>query len=61
MFLHLFRQRSTTLTLKAVIGLLRPVFSEDGTNSRVFENVTYAAFMRYLRVVASKYFVKVVR
>ncbi|XP_071147376.1 uncharacterized protein [Mytilus edulis] len=51
MFLHLFRQRSTTLTLKAVIGLLRPVFC--CTNSRVFENVTYAAFMRYLRVVAS--------
>lgn len=53
MFRHLFIPKSSTLTLKAVIGLLRPVFSEDGSNNRQFENACYAAFMRYLRAVAS--------
>ncbi|CAC5404070.1 unnamed protein product [Mytilus coruscus] len=53
--LGLVRTKKHYTHTKTVIGLLRPVFSEDGTNSRVFENATYAAFMRYLRVVASKY------
>ncbi|CAC5359836.1 unnamed protein product [Mytilus coruscus] len=51
--LGLVRTKKHYTHTKTVIGLLRPVFSEDGTNSRVFENATYAAFMRYLRVVAS--------
>lgn len=54
-FLHLFRPSQTTLTLKAVIQILKPVFSEEGSNSRQLENSVYSAYLKYLRAVASKY------
>lgn len=34
--------------------LLKPQFSEDGSNSKEMEKKVYAAFLRYLREVASK-------
>lgn len=54
-FVHLFRPSQTTLTLKAVIQILKPVFSEEGSNSRQLENSVYSAYLKYLRAVASKY------
>jgi len=35
-------------------SLLKPQFSETGSNNRQYEQVVYAAFTRYLREVASK-------
>uniref|UniRef100_A0A8W8I3L1 HECT domain-containing protein n=1 Tax=Magallana gigas TaxID=29159 RepID=A0A8W8I3L1_MAGGI len=52
-FVHLFRPSHTTLTLKAVIQILKPVFSEEGSNSRQLENSVYSAYLKYLRAVAS--------
>uniref|UniRef100_A0A8W8J7A0 HECT domain-containing protein n=1 Tax=Magallana gigas TaxID=29159 RepID=A0A8W8J7A0_MAGGI len=52
-FVHLFRPSQTTLTLKAVIQILKPVFSEEGSNSRQLENSVYSAYLKYLRAVAS--------
>lgn len=40
--------------LKALIQILKPKFSEEGSNSRV-ENSVYSAYLKYLRAVASKY------
>ena len=55
MFLHLLRPGpSQPLTVKNVTNLLKPEFSEEGSNSRTFENVVYAKFMKYLREAASK-------
>ncbi|XP_061171879.1 uncharacterized protein LOC133181380 [Saccostrea echinata] len=53
MFVHLLRPSKTCLTLKAVTQLLKPQFSEDGSNDRKYENYVYAAFLRYLRAAAS--------
>ena len=52
---HLFRPTQTTLTLKALIQILKPKFSEEGSNSRRLENSVYSAYLKYLRAVASKY------
>jgi len=37
-----------------VTNLLKPEFSEEGSNSRTFENAVYAKFMKYPREAASK-------
>ena len=42
------------MTLKQVTTLLKPKFSEEGTNDRQFEGAVYGAFVKYLREVASK-------
>ena len=53
-FLNLFRPASTCiLTHKKLINLLKPSFSEEGSNSHQYENTTYRAFSNYVRVVAS--------
>ena len=55
MFLYLLRHsQAETLTVKKVTHLLKPEFSEEGTNSRKFENAVYSQFLKYLREVASK-------
>lgn len=55
MFLYLLRpSQAETLTVKKVTHLLKPEFSEEGTNSRKFENAVYSQFFKYLREVASK-------
>ncbi|XP_015777267.1 PREDICTED: uncharacterized protein LOC107355242, partial [Acropora digitifera] len=54
MFLYLLRpSHAETLTVKKVTHLLKPEFSEEGTNSRKFENAVYSQFLKYLREVAS--------
>ena len=55
MFLHLLRPGPPQpLTVKNVSNLLKPEFSEEGSNNRTFENAVYAKFMKYLREAASK-------
>ena len=34
--------------------ILRPMFSEEGSNARVFEGQAYSQFVKYTREVASK-------
>ena len=52
---HLFRpNESACLTLKKLILLLKPVFAEIGSNSRMYQDAVYAKFLKYLREVASK-------
>ena len=53
-FLDLFLPRnSSKLTRKKLISLLKPSFSEEGSNMRQYENATYRAFSNYIRAVAS--------
>ena len=56
MFLHLLRRNPDhKLTVKQLVNLLKPEFSPEGSNSRSLENKVYAAFVKYMREVASKY------
>lgn len=56
MFLHLLRRNPDhMLTVKQLVHLLKPEFSPEGSNSRSLENKVYAAFVKYMREVASKY------
>ncbi|KAL5007947.1 hypothetical protein ScPMuIL_013528 [Solemya velum] len=53
-FVFLLRPGSEcTLTMKALTHLLKPKFSDEGSNSRRFEGIVYAAFTRYVREAAS--------
>lgn len=53
-FLDLFREtNSNRLTRKRLISLLEPSFSEEGSNTRHYENAAYRTFSNYVRVVAS--------
>lgn len=54
MFLHLLRRNPDhMLTVKQLVHLLKPEFSPEGSNSRSLENKVYAAFVKYMREVAS--------
>lgn len=53
LFLHLLRPCSNSLTVKYLVQLLKPEFSEEGSNNRRHENAVYAAFQKYLREIAS--------
>ncbi|XP_068762245.1 uncharacterized protein [Montipora capricornis] len=54
LFVHLFRQNeATTLPIRRIQEILKPDFSEQGSNTRVFEGKVYTAFVKYLREVAS--------
>lgn len=44
---------SSTLTLKRLLLLLKPTFSEEGSNKRMFENSVYSCFVKYARNVAT--------
>ncbi|KAK3083721.1 hypothetical protein FSP39_002007 [Pinctada imbricata] len=53
MIRYLFRPTATKLTVKSLINLLHPTFSEEGSNNRRCENMVYAAFIKYIRAAAS--------
>ena len=48
---HLFGPNDVSL-----VFLLKPVFAEDGTNERTYQNKVYSVFLKYLRETGSKYF-----
>ncbi|XP_069109504.1 uncharacterized protein [Argopecten irradians] len=52
-FVFLLRPSNKKLTVRALTHYLKPNFSETGSNGRVQEGAVYAAFMRYIREVAS--------
>ncbi|KAK3085561.1 hypothetical protein FSP39_005363 [Pinctada imbricata] len=52
-FVHLFQNTHVTLTYKRVTNMLTPEFTEEGSNGYMYEKAVYAAFLRYLREVAS--------
>ena len=50
LFLHLMRPNDANqLSRKQLVFLLKPSFSEEGTNARKYENDVYAAFTKYVR------------
>lgn len=52
-FKYLFiPSQSESLSIRKVINLLKPNFSEEGSNSLTFEKEMYALFIKYLREVA---------
>ena len=51
----LFQSKKPALTLRSLIHLLQPRFSDEGSNTSTFEKSVYSAFLRYLRKVSSKY------
>ncbi|XP_056003517.1 uncharacterized protein LOC125657381 [Ostrea edulis] len=52
-FLYLFQKHSLPLTFRMLTFLLKPQFSQEGSNNIEVEKKVYAAFVRYLREVAS--------
>lgn len=49
-FLHLLRpNEANRLSRRQLTQLLRPSFSEEGSNARKYENETYAAFSKYVK------------
>ncbi|KAL5009125.1 hypothetical protein ScPMuIL_014706 [Solemya velum] len=52
-FQFLFQPTTNKMTYRMLTTLLKPQFSEDGSNSKEMEKKVYAAFLRYLREVAS--------
>ena len=53
-FLHLFRPSpASMLSRRKLLDLLKPQFSEVGSNARTNENSTYQAFLRYVQEAAS--------
>ena len=58
---HLFRpNENTQMTFRRIISLLKPNFTEDGSNERLYQNKVYNIFVKYLREAGSKYFVVVI-
>ena len=54
---HLFRpNENTQMTFRRLVSLLKPVFAEDGSNERTYQNKVYNVFFKYLREAGSKYF-----
>ena len=54
---HLFRpHENTQMTFRRLVSLLKPVFAEDGSNERTYQNKVYNVFFKYLRDAGSKYF-----
>ena len=51
MFLH---NHNAILTVKKIVQMLKPVFAEEGSNTRKLEDEVYASFMKYLREASSK-------
>ena len=53
LFIHLMRpNEASRLSRRQLILLLKPSFSEDGTNARKYENDVYAVFSKYVRETA---------
>ena len=55
MFLYLLRptENNAKLTVPLILHLLKPMFSEEGSNSLKYEKAVYSKFVKYLRDVAS--------
>ena len=54
---HLFRpNENTQMTFRRLVSLLKPVFAEDGSNERTYQNKVYNVFLKSLREAGSKYF-----
>ena len=55
LFLYLLRpaQNKAALTVPMLIHLLKAKFSEDGSNSLIYEKAVYGKFVKYVREVAS--------
>jgi len=54
LFIHLFRPNPLAkLTMKRLISVMNPQFSEDGTNMRKFEGEMFALLCKYFREVAA--------
>ena len=52
-FLYLFRpQENARLTVPLILHLLKPKFSDEGSNSLMHEKAVYGKFVKYLREVA---------
>lgn len=52
-FKYLFiSSQSESLSIRKVINLLKPNFSEEGSNALKFEKEVYAVFIKYTREVA---------
>ncbi|CAC5389516.1 unnamed protein product [Mytilus coruscus] len=52
-FRHLFNTKQPVMTLKGAITMLKPKFSEPGSNKRSLETRVYSVFTKYLREVSS--------
>ena len=54
---YLFRpNENTQMTFRRLVSLLKPVFAEDGSNERTYQNKVYNVFLKYLREAGSMYF-----
>ena len=53
MMLHLFRSTPKVLTVKMLLYHLKPSFSEEGSNSLIFEKAVYGKLVKYMREVAA--------
>ena len=54
---HLFPpNENTQMTFRRLVSLLKPVFAEDGSNERTYQNKVYNVFLKYLREAGSMYF-----
>jgi hypothetical protein len=51
---YLFTPQSQQITFRMLTELLKPSFSQEGSNSRKFENEIYSQFIKYMREVAGK-------
>lgn len=52
-FVHLLRPSSCRLTVQILFHLLQPSFAETGSNARMYENLVYSKFVKYVREVSS--------
>ena len=53
LFLHLLRVSDTRITVKMLLHLLKPNFSEEGSYSLTYEKAVYSKLVKYVREVAS--------
>ena len=53
LLMELFTSAPKLLTVKSLINLLAPSFSEEGSNSYCFEKAIYAKFIKYIRETAA--------
>ena len=53
-FVYLFQKACKPLTFGMLTTILKPQFSSEGSNKNTVEKKVYAAFLHYLREVASK-------
>ena len=47
-FINIFRHHQERLTVRGLIQLLQPQFSEEGTNKLQFEKMVYNKFIKYV-------------